>query len=292
MKLSKKAQLALDKVIAKFRSGDLSPIVKVATIRLDGDAPSLKWSFGNRVIAFVQTGGELDCRGYKQWQAAGRQVKKGSRAAYIIGPVTVSKTKVNDAGEEEKYKQLVGFHTIPVFAYNQTEGEDDTALDYTPKDPPPLIEVAEKLGVQVSFTPLVGAYGQVTADGKEMRLATNDPETFFHELAHAAHARLEGKLRGGQDEEQETVAEFTAAVLMEMYGYGDRSGNAWEYISQYADDPLTAVSKALDVVGKVVGLLEALVPNEKSAEEQSPALSTVCQAGPLFRQGTPITSTA
>ena len=69
-------------------------------------------------------------------------------------------------------------------------------------------------------------------------------------LAHAAHAKLEGKLQGGQDAGQETVAEFTAAVLMHLYGLGDRTGNCWKYIQYYASDPLQAIVKAreLDLV--------------------------------------------
>ena len=40
MKLSKKAQTALDQMVAKFQSGDLSPIVEIARIRLDPNAPA------------------------------------------------------------------------------------------------------------------------------------------------------------------------------------------------------------------------------------------------------------
>ena len=79
--------------------------------------------------------------------------------------------------------------------------------------------------------------------------------TFFHELAHAIHARIAGELKGAQTAEQETVAEFTAAVLMDLYGYSDHTGNAWQYISHNAKDPLIAISKAMGTTEKVLKVL-------------------------------------
>lgn len=62
-------------------------------------------------------------------------------------------------------------------------------------------------------------------------------------------------LKGGQCTGQETIAEFTAAVLMRLYGLGDRSGNCWRYIAGYAKDPLRAIVRALTTVEKVLALL-------------------------------------
>ena len=67
MKLSPKAQASIERVIQKFQTGDLSPITKVARIKLD--ERHSKWSLSNRILAFIQAQ-ELDCRGFKQW---GRQ---------------------------------------------------------------------------------------------------------------------------------------------------------------------------------------------------------------------------
>ena len=55
VKLSANAQAALDTVVEKFQSGDLSDVVKVAGIRLAEDAPARKWTFSNlRLILFLQ----------------------------------------------------------------------------------------------------------------------------------------------------------------------------------------------------------------------------------------------
>ena len=188
MRLSAKAQEALDRVIEQFKSGDLSPVVKMARIRLPDDAPATKWSFSNRVLAYCQSG-SVDCRGYRQWQAAGRQVQKGSRAAYILGPILIGKE--TDEGVEQV---LVGFRCIPVFAYHDTEAENGDALDYTPREVPPLMNVAQRLGVDVTYAPTrSGALGNCTPDGTAITLGSQDPVVFFHKLGHAAHRRVMGK---------------------------------------------------------------------------------------------------
>jgi len=252
MKLSPKAQTALQKVVDQFKSGDLSPIVKIARLRRRDDIPSAKWTFSNQVLAYIQTG-TLDCRGYRQWQKAGRHVTKGSRAAYILAPLLVKKEDENG----ETRQVLVGFRPVAVFAATCTDGDPIPEIDYTPQELPPLHDAATRLGVTVTWQPLPpDRLGDCTVDGSEIRIGTHDTKTFFHELAHAAHARVNGgSLAGGQQAGQETIAEFTAAVLMELYGLGDRSGNTWKYIRSYAKDPLTAIIKAVSTVEQVLALL-------------------------------------
>jgi hypothetical protein len=251
MNLSAKAQEALDRVVEQFKSGDLSPIMHIARIKGQG-IPSDKWSLSNRILAYIQTG-SLDCRGYRQWQKAGRHVRKGERAAYILAPCLVP---VEDEETGQKFQVLRGFRAVAVFGYEQTEGEDLPEMGYTPAELPPLADVAERMGIDIRYVPLPpDRLGACTVDGQRIRLGSHDPSVFFHELAHAAHARLEGGLSRGQVGGQETVAEFTAAVLMHLYGLGDRTGNCWQYIQQYAMDPLVAITRALGTVEQVLALM-------------------------------------
>jgi len=255
MNLSTKTRKALDRVVEQFKSGDLSPIAEIARIQRQGEPiPSDRWSLSNRVLAYIQTG-DLDCRGFRQWRQVGRHVRQGEHAAYILAPCTVS-IKDEESGEETQV--LRGFRPVPVFGYDQTEGKELPAVDYAPAEMPPLAELADRLGVELNYLPLpADRLGTCAVDGGRINLGTHDPVVIFRELAHAAHARLKGRLRGGQDAAQETVAEFTAAVLMHLYGLGDRAGNCWQYISGYAPDPLQAIVKALGTVEKVLALLEA-----------------------------------
>lgn len=253
MQLSEKAQQSLDRVIRKFQSGDLSPISKVVRIRLDPNAPALKWSLSNRIMAFVQTD-ELDYRGFKQWQDVGRSIKKGSRAAFILRPHTIKQTKEKD-GDEVEELLCIGFSTVPVFSVSDTEGEK-ALPSYQPQELPPLMELAQKFGISVSYVPVTpDKLGDTDSKGQRIRLGTQDPSVFFHELTHAIHARISGGLKGGQHTDQETIAEFTSAVLMEFYGYKDHSGNAWAYINSYAKDPLIAITRAMGTVEQILGVL-------------------------------------
>jgi hypothetical protein len=254
MKLTPKAQKSLNKVIARFRSGDLGPVVEVALLKRKGaPVPFDKWSFGNKVMAYLQSGGSTDLRGYNQWREAGRQVKKDSYASFILVPRVIKKEK--DNGEEEA--RLVGFIAGAVFPYHMTEGESLLEHDYAPAEPPPLMEVAGRLGVEVTWKLLPpDRRGDCNLKGTHINLGTHDPRTWFHELAHAAHARANSKLEkgGAAEARQEIVAEFTACVLAELYGY-DYTGNAWQYISALHKDPLTAVVKAMAEVEKVLDII-------------------------------------
>jgi hypothetical protein len=253
MRLSEKAQAALERVVERFKTGDLSPIVEVVRIELPPDCPTSKWTLNNRILAYMQTG-SLDCRGYNQWKDVGRYVKRGSKAAYILAPHLVT---IENEETGEKEKRLCGFLAVPVFPYHVTGGEEAAEVDYAPRDLPPLVEAARELGVKVTWQPLPESrLGDCSISGEKINVGTSDPAVFFHELAHAVHAKLNGTLKGGQQADQETVAEFTAAVLMELYGLGDRTGNAWQYIQGYNADPIKAVMQALSTVEKVLKLLE------------------------------------
>jgi hypothetical protein len=141
MKYTDKAQETVNALLARFQSGDIAPIVNVATIHLTPEEqrqaiPSMKWSFRNQVIALFQTGTE-DCRGFMQWQEAGRSVKKGSHAAYILGPIVIKK-KDEETGKEQT--ALVGFKSIPVFSVNDTDGAELPEYKAPERPLPPLAE--------------------------------------------------------------------------------------------------------------------------------------------------------
>ena len=259
-RLSDNAQAALDKVINQLKTGNLSDVVKVARISLPDDAPAGRWSLGNRVLAYFQTH-ELDCRTYNQWKEVGRQVtEKG--AAFILGPVIIKKKEIDSQGVEKEFPLLVGFKSIPVFNYTKTKSQDgnETAFSYEPKDIPDIMKVADAFGVKVKFAPLSAAYGSFDNNGT-ITMGSDDVGVFFHELAHAVDAQLSpnGKLKGGQQTDQETVAEFTAAVLMELYGYGDVTGNMAQYINFYSSDVLKETMKVMDRIGKIIAVIDERV---------------------------------
>lgn len=251
--LSDNAKVAMNKIVDRFKSGDIGPLIEVIRLRRDkNDTPFGAWSLSNQLLAFMQTG-ETDCRGFRQWEQVGRKVKKGAKAAYILGPLM---RKITDQTTGEERMLLYGFRGISVFPLSMTEGDELVEADYKPTEFPPLIHVAEIMGISVKYQPTGAAYGWYSGKPghEQIVLGTWDYGTFFHELAHAAHNRIE-KLKGGQDVDQEVIAEFTACVLQQLYGI-DYTGNAWQYIRSYAPtDPLKAVVRCLSTIEKVLAVI-------------------------------------
>ncbi len=65
-----------------------------------------------------------DARGFNQWREAGRYVKKGSKAFYILAPMfkKIREEKVS-SGEITEKEILAGFRAVAVFRFEDTEGE-------------------------------------------------------------------------------------------------------------------------------------------------------------------------
>ena len=78
-----------------------------------------------------------------------------------------------DEGEE---KTLVGLRAIPVLAYRDTQAENGEALDYSPRELPPLMEVAQRLGVKMAYAPTkAGNLGSCKTDGSCITLGSDQP---------------------------------------------------------------------------------------------------------------------
>ncbi len=107
---------------------------------------------------------------------------------------------------------------------------------------------------------IIAIYGYFSQDRKEIALATKEESVFFHELAHAAHQRLLGELKRGQDFRQEVVAELGAAVLCKIVGMTSKYlGNNYRYIESYAKEanlaPWQACMKVISDTEKVLNLI-------------------------------------
>ena len=242
------------------------------------DRPSSRWSAGNRWIMLLH--GTEDARGYRQWQEAGRYVKKGAKAFYILAPVTkkVEDRRVDpETGEEtvEVRTIILGFRAVAVFRYEDTDGAPLERPDYRPPVLPPLAHVAERWGIRVRYVPGGGPwYGYYTwgEHGEEIVLASHDEDTWFHELAHAAHRRvLGGQLVRGQDPRQEMVAGLAAAILAELYGMRLQVRRNVEYAKEYADrDPVRALRAILGTLDEAERVVQYIL-NEAAAAAQSVA---------------------
>ena len=98
-------------------------------------------------------------------------------------------------------------------------------------------------------------------------LCTNDEKVFFHELAHAAHARVLGKLVNGQDPKQEIVAELSAAVIAQIFGR-ELDTNSYKYVESYSKVWKKSTHGAvMSVLSDVQKVLNEIFGNAKTEAE-------------------------
>jgi len=266
--MNDRIKTALYGILEKFQSGDIPEVIAIATFP-PKNIPAARWSLMNRTLMYLS--GTKDARGFHQWQAVNRRVRKGAKAITIFAPRMV-KQEIN--GREEKVLQ--GFLAVPVFKVEDTEGEP---LDYEWQRLPalPLHEVAQSWGITVKAIPGNNRYlGCYRPERGQIELASKDESIFFHELAHAAHDRI-----GGLSEEdsplEEIVAELSAQALCCIVGKTSRHlGNSYQYIDRQARkldvSPLNACVQVLGEVEKVLNLILSLAVTLKPDQEAAPVL--------------------
>lgn len=250
--MNEKVKQVLDGILDKFKSGEIPEAVALASYPIP-NIPSSKWSFTNRTLMFLS--GTGDARGIRQWREAKRRLKKGCKAIYILVPC-FKKDLDEETGEETEILRF--FKAAPVFKYEDTDGEP---LDYLQIELPelPLMKKAEEWGISVKAIPGNYRYcGYYSSERKEIALATPEEKTFFHELSHVAHEKVNGRLKKGQDSFQEIVAELSAQALCRLVGkdLNDTTGNSYRYIEKYAErlnmSPSSACLKVLGETEKVL----------------------------------------
>lgn len=263
---STKAHRCLQQIVDLFKTGDVPKALAVAVIPPNLGGPSCKWSVSNRLLQFFAD--TSDARGFKQWKEAGRSVKKGSKAFHILGPKIRKWTDKDADGQETERSYVAGFFAIPVFRVEDTDGEP---LPYEPTTPPPLADVAERFGLSVSYQTFASNYmGYYSDRDKKIVLASHNLQVFFHELAHAAHQRVENNLKGGQIPSQEIIAELTAATLASLYAPEVNLGFSYKYVETYATKSKKTIERAcLAVINTVGKVLDEILNSQAKADDQA-----------------------
>ena len=268
---NEKVRAEIEGLLKAFKEPESLEIVAKSMFRRGIDIPSDNWSILNRLI--MMRHGTMDARGPKAWFKIGRKVLKAGNFCIIAPKLWLKPVLDNDGkpvldakGKEKKIPILVGFNPIPVWPIENTEGKEvDYKMD---KEMPKFLceQVAKSWGISIKQTfDNPSFYGYFSSTKKEIVMATDSQATFFHELAHSADEKIQGKVKEGQDAQQEIVAEMSAAVLMKMFGLKHGSKNTYDYISKYADnlkkEPVDAVIPLVSRIGKAINLI--LDENEK-----------------------------
>lgn len=253
---NEKVKIALENIVNRFKEGkDIPEAIAYSTFPIP-NIPAANWSLLNRLMMIFA--GTNDARGFRQWKEVGRYVKKGAKSFTILAPRFVRKEPENE--EEEPKSLLVGFWAVPVFKVGDTDGKP---LDYQEIELPefPLIEIAKDWGISVKGIPgNKRYYGYFSQEKREIALATKEESVFFHELSHAAHQRILGELKHGQDWKQEIVSELASCVLCKIVGKTSKHlGNNYRYIEGYAKSanlsPWQGCMKVISDTEKVLSLI-------------------------------------
>lgn len=259
-----RAEQAANGIVTAFKQPDSLPVALAPMfIRRRDDVPCRRWSWGNQLIAALH--GHADARGFKQWQAVGRNVRKGERAFYILAPVTRKVERERADGTKETAVVPVAFKAAAVFGLSQTEGEplpgdNPELVEWV--DSLPLVDVARSWGLAVeTFDGRRAHYLGAYVPESRITLGVQNLATWAHELTHAADDRCVGGLKRGQDVSQEIVAELGASVLLRLLGEDHEAdlGGCWEYVSAYAEranvEPVAACLRLLERTCNAVALI-------------------------------------
>jgi len=254
MRNQEKIKETAEKLLDIFQKESL-PILARAVFKTKNQKPSDLWSFQNRILMMLS--GTQDARGIRQWNSASRRVKAGCKAFYILAPSMsrVIKDIENEdpetgevKTEKKEFNMLKGFLGVPVFRYEDTQGEPLPVDDFRVDIPACFTELINFLELKIETIPFNGrAYGSYLQDQNRINLATPEIETFLHEISHAVDKTLNGKLKPWQDSEQEIIAEFSGAIIGYLLGYKISLGNIQEYIKAYAGD----IKKVYGLLGRI-----------------------------------------
>lgn len=270
-----KAQTVANKLIAAFEAGQIAQPLATVYLKRNDQSPMGQWSFTNQILCLLC--GCTDARGFKQWQAVGRSVQKGQKAqAAILIPCRKQRTEKDAVTGEKKttYGPIYGFKSMAVFDVSQTEG--------APLQPPahtaliaklPLVHVAQRWGIRIdTFSGGVGKsravfYPETMKGDSAIFLGVENPNTFLHELVHAADKKLGNLTEKGQHWRSETVAQLGAAVLAHLIGQPEIAdeGKTYHYISGYADAAnITVMSACTRVIDRTAQALELILQDAEA----------------------------
>lgn len=253
---------AMATLLKMFEEGNLD---KVARAVFKGNQiPSDNWSFLNRILMYLSN--TEDARGFNQWKQAGRYIKKGSHAFYILAPMF---KKVIDEKTLEEKQILAGFKGIPVFRFEDTEGAPIISEGLKLDVPFEFNGIIQELGLKIDAVRFNGAvYGSYNPIRKEIKLASPEIDVFLHELSHAVDDRLNG-LKAGQRNDQEVTAEFSGAVIGYLMGYKLPMGNVKSYIEHYSFKEL------MNCLGRIEKVVCYVIERTGAVNQPLPCLKVI-----------------
>lgn len=253
------------------------------------------YSLNNLLLILAQMPEASQVAGFRQWQAKGRQVRKGAKSIKIRGFSTKKVTETDPTTGEETEKKAARFPILSVFDISQTDPIEGVAQPENPthrltgEDPAGIYDaMAAHMTAQgwtVTREPIPGeTNGYTTTDGSRRIVVDADlapamaAKTMIHE---AAHATLHEDLATGEYVAHrgiyEAEAESTAYVLAGMIGL-DTTDYSVGYVTTWTNGDIEKIrATAENVLHAVHILAPALIDdadehaNDTEAEEVTTA---------------------
>lgn len=235
-----------------------------------------RYSLSNVLLILSQRPDATRVAGFRQWQARGRQVRKGERAIKIFGYST-KRTEPDEARDSDEERRRTFYPILSVFDISQTDPIDgieevpDYALRLKGDQDAGIFDATAawltEQGWTVTHESLGGEDGATSIDGTK-RVRIHDALTPAHAaltiLHEAGHATMHNDLtdyhqhRGIYEAEAESVAYITAGVL----GL-DTSANSIGYIATWTrGDVDTVKNTATRVLATVRTILDGITEPE------------------------------
>lgn len=212
-----------------------------------------QYSLRNQILILQQMPTATQVAGYKTWQAAGRQVRRGEKAIAVLGPMTRKLTDDNGNLQLDDNGQpkigVFGFKALPVFDISQTDGPPPPIAPQAQQavlqgEAPEgmwqdLTEFIHSRGFTVGLTPTLGGPEGVTRFGpQEVLIVEGQPAAHAasvlaheagHVLMHQPAQDLAEFCRGVVEVEAESFAHVVAAE----HGL-DSSATSFDYLAGWA----------------------------------------------------------
>lgn len=211
-------------ITESFKTGKIASAIAMACFP-QPEVPSANWSFVNRSIMLLSD--TMDARGYYQWKSVNRFVKAGSRAVHILAP---------DLVKRKEPKNLKSFNPVPVFRFEDTDGENLERNNAGPQVLP-LMKRATDWKISLNGRRNKIKHFRYCSQGqKEVQEMSAKDVLFFHALSFTAYQKISGEIKTKNDPVPGIVIDLCVASLCEMVGKYPKglAGNSFQELEKFA----------------------------------------------------------
>lgn len=237
-----------------------------------------RYSVNNMALIFMQNPQATYVKGYRAWQALGRQVQRGSQGLTIIAPI-IKKSQDKEKCEQEP--QVAGFRTATVFDIDQTVGQPVRGLPevlQTADYPGLLDDVHHAIPFPVVRSKTLGpANGRFVIESRVIEIAQSlrpdmQIKTLLHEWAHGLRPESSALPR----DREELVAESAAFVACKHFGLDTRSYSISYLASWSHGDP----EKLRTLAAEVLTRSQRIIDRIDAARHRDNDLNLLRNSGP------------